>query len=156
MASKKTGSDLKSDYYEFWRRFKHYSDRHFPDLGIRNPRRQNSSECSIGRANTYFRFSIKPKDCKLKCELIMRECEGQDDALEIYPVLKKNEGRIKSTLNLSEPVKFEPKQDDGKARISVTHHLDFHDESQWQDAIAWLADTANKFRVVLPDYWRGI
>ena len=133
---------------EFVQKLHDYCKTNYGELDIRIPRYQGYWRMvDIGRSDCFISLVLVGKKNLVDCALYI------PDSVELYDVLYKNRERIDRELDLGEPLKWRIVSGKNARRINAMHTFQFDDDSTWESAFAWTAETACRFKRVFTKDW---
>lgn len=140
-------TDTKLKQLEFWQQLKEYVTLNYPKLKLRSPRAQHWFDVSIGRADCHLSFIVDSREDKVRCELYI------PDSKTLYHLFLSNKNKIEDELVLSDILEWQELPGKKASRIRTIKNFRFSDETTWEPAFAWLAETAIKFKKVFSKPW---
>lgn len=140
-------TDTKTKQLEFWQQLKEFVATNRPELKLRTPRPQHWFNVAIGRSDCNISLVADSREDKVRCELYI------PNSKELYQTLLMHMAAIEQELGMPEPLEWQELPNKKASRIRAVKDFDFSDSSTWNDAFAWLTDTAVRFKRVFAKDW---
>jgi hypothetical protein len=149
-----TGSDseqteTKSMQLEFWQRLREYVAEHYPELKLRKPAAQHWYDVAIGRSDCHACLTILSREDKVGCELYIPRSK------ELFAQLHQQQAKIEKDLGLEGKLDWQQLPERKASRIRTFATFDFDDNTTWENAFQWLAETCIKFRKTFSKDWNN-
>lgn len=135
-----SGKVLKLNY---WTSFVEKLNEDYPLFNSRKPRPSNFYSLSLGSSLAHISLTISPKNKEIRAQIWI------SDSKELFDYLFESKDEIESESGLN----FVWSSVDAykSSRILIKNNIDVNNESNWDEAIKWQLDTAEKLYNVFSD-----
>lgn len=147
-----TGSDseqteTKTMQLEFWQQLRNYVAQKYPELKLRKPAAQHWYDVAIGCSDCHACLTVLSREDKVGCELYIPRSK------ELFAQLLKRKDSIEKDLGLEGKLDWQELPERKASRIRTFAPFDFDDETTWENAFRWLAETCIRFKKTFSKDW---
>lgn len=138
-------TDLKLQQQAFFEKLRDYGTVNAKNVkSWQTPRAQHWYTIRIGSSQAKLSATLNSKESQVGMELYI------NDSKDLYHKLLSHKDEIEEKLGMT--LDWQELPDKKASRIFVAHSGDFTDESQTDELVRWLSETADMFSKVFPKY----
>lgn len=140
-------TETKTMQLDFWQKLREFVAHTYPELKLRKPTAQHWYSVAIGRSDCHVSFTVLSREEKVGCELYIPKSK------ELFAKLLRVKDMIEKDLGLEGKLDWQELPERKASRIRTFIPFDVDDESTWENAFRWLAETCIKFKKSFSKDW---
>lgn len=141
-------TETKESQFQFWNKFKEYTNEQGTILRLRKARPQHWYTIGIGSSEAHIALTINTRDKQIACEIYIPRIK------ELFNKLHENREKIETELG--EKLEWMELPEAIASRIKLSRNADIAQTENWEEYFKWLKQMAEKFHKVFSKHVKKI